>query len=297
MVTERPESRRPGVQHLEHREGVLSFARIATTLLHAPLLWVTMLLYPTASESWGVHARYALLGTRSAGGGRRPGDRLGDVPIGPPLALAASYGPGNGTRKVSPARQRRAMGTIEQALLDGDDAPTDLRPSLANRTITPSPLNVVNVHCSVFKAQERGKARAGARFVGELRPYERSRCDEHVMGNRTEVVTQRCRARPTGGSHGRTTDACAQRRGGAKRRPRQSRRPSAAKRIIRVEVPKDTGPKEDGTGILRVFGLLKPRKSFSERHILLDGASGTPFKLLRPFYELYKSLGLDSFHF
>jgi hypothetical protein len=63
--------------------------------------------------------------------------------------------------------------------LDGDVAPTDLRPSLANRTITPSPLNVVNVHCSVFKAQERGKARAGARFVGELRPYERSRCDEH----------------------------------------------------------------------------------------------------------------------
>jgi hypothetical protein len=27
-----------------------AFARIATTLLHAPLLWVTILLYPTASE-------------------------------------------------------------------------------------------------------------------------------------------------------------------------------------------------------------------------------------------------------
>jgi hypothetical protein len=81
--------------------------------------------------------------------------------------------------KSSPARKWRARGRIEQALLDGDVAPTDLRPSLANRTITPSPLNVVNVHCSVFKAQERGKARAGARFVGELRPYERSRCDEH----------------------------------------------------------------------------------------------------------------------
>ena len=39
-------------------------------------------------------------------------------------------------------------------------------------------------------------------------------------------------------------------RTGAKRRPRQSRRPSAAKRIIRAEVPKDTGPKEDSTGIL-----------------------------------------------
>src|SRR5215218_1715701 len=54
---------------------------------------------------------------------------------------------------------------------------------------------------------------------------------------------------------------------------------------------------EDGTSVLLVFGLLKPRKSFSERHILLDGAPGTPLKLLRPFYELYKSLGLDSFRF
>src|SRR5215212_480348 len=115
--------------------GSLIPARIATTLLHERLPWVRIVLYPTASESWGVHARYALLGTRSAGGGRRPGDRLGAVPIGPPLALAASHGPGNGTRKVSPARQRRAMGRIEQALLDGDVAPTDLlRPSPANRT-------------------------------------------------------------------------------------------------------------------------------------------------------------------
>jgi hypothetical protein len=39
-----------GVLHLEHSEGALSFARIATTLLHERLLWVTMLLYPTASE-------------------------------------------------------------------------------------------------------------------------------------------------------------------------------------------------------------------------------------------------------
>ena len=38
--------------HLELRcsEGVLSFARIATTLLHERLPWVTILLYPTASE-------------------------------------------------------------------------------------------------------------------------------------------------------------------------------------------------------------------------------------------------------
>jgi hypothetical protein len=42
--------RRTGVSHLEHSEKVLSFARIATTLLHERLPWVTSLLYPTASE-------------------------------------------------------------------------------------------------------------------------------------------------------------------------------------------------------------------------------------------------------
>jgi hypothetical protein len=49
---------------------------------------------PDSKRERGGYARYALLGTRSAGGGRRPGDRLGAVPIGPPLALAASHGPG-----------------------------------------------------------------------------------------------------------------------------------------------------------------------------------------------------------
>src|SRR5215211_1202428 len=49
---------------------------------------------PDSKRERGVHARYALLGTRSAGGGRRPGDRLGAVSIGPPLALAARCGPG-----------------------------------------------------------------------------------------------------------------------------------------------------------------------------------------------------------
>src|SRR5215208_6735025 len=52
------------------------------------------LLVPDSKRERGVHARYALLGIRSAGGGRRPGDRLGAVPIGPPLALAARCGPG-----------------------------------------------------------------------------------------------------------------------------------------------------------------------------------------------------------
>jgi hypothetical protein len=49
---------------------------------------------PDSKREKGVHDLYALLGTRSAGGGRRPGDRLGAVPVGPPLALAASRGPG-----------------------------------------------------------------------------------------------------------------------------------------------------------------------------------------------------------
>src|SRR5215203_1738471 len=49
---------------------------------------------PDSKRERGVHALYALLGTGSAGGGRRPGDRLGAVPISPPLALAARCGPG-----------------------------------------------------------------------------------------------------------------------------------------------------------------------------------------------------------
>jgi hypothetical protein len=83
-----------GVSHLEHSENVLSFARIATTLLQERLPWVTILCCTRQQAREGRHARYALLGTRSAGGGRRPSDRLGAVPFGPPLALAASHGPG-----------------------------------------------------------------------------------------------------------------------------------------------------------------------------------------------------------
>src|SRR5215207_9484087 len=59
------------------------------------------LLVPDSKRERGVNARYALLlGTRSAGGGRRPGDRLGAVPIGPPLALAARRGPGLTHRRL-----------------------------------------------------------------------------------------------------------------------------------------------------------------------------------------------------
>ena len=52
------------------------------------------LVVPDSKRERGVHARYALLGTRSAGGGRRPGYCVGAVPVGPLLALAASHGPG-----------------------------------------------------------------------------------------------------------------------------------------------------------------------------------------------------------
>src|SRR5215207_5677563 len=66
---------------------------------------------PDSKRERGVHARYALLGTRSAGGGRRPGDRLGAVPVGPPLALAARCGPGLTHRKLPrPVNGERGAG-------------------------------------------------------------------------------------------------------------------------------------------------------------------------------------------
>src|SRR5215218_7533627 len=67
---------------------------------------------PDSKRERGVHARYALLVTRSAGGGRRPSDCLGGaVPIGPPLALAASHGPGLTHRRLPrPANVERWAG-------------------------------------------------------------------------------------------------------------------------------------------------------------------------------------------
>jgi hypothetical protein len=82
-------------------------------------------------------------------------------------------------------------------------------------------------------------------------------------------------AHPTGGSHGLTTRGTAQRGEGAKRRPRQVQQvPSAAKSIIRAEVPKDPGP----------VGWLRPHRIVSihlNQSSLLEGRStnnsaGTP---------------------
>ena len=63
---------------------------------------------------------------------------------------------------------------------------------------------------------EWGNAKVGApygRVVGELRPYERSRCAEH--GVRVNTALGKECARPTGGSHALTTDAPEQRFNGA----------------------------------------------------------------------------------
>jgi hypothetical protein len=57
--------------------------------------------------------------------------------------------------------------------------------------------------------RDRTKRRAGAWGPWELRPYERNRCAEHGVTVNTALGME-C-ARPTGGSHGRTTDAPEQR--------------------------------------------------------------------------------------
>jgi hypothetical protein len=90
---------------------------------------------PDSKRERGGHARYALLGTRSAGGGRRPGHRLGIVPIGAPLALAASRGPGL-TYSTFPARKWRARGRIEHTLLDGEFSVRPNRPKTFARNPT-----------------------------------------------------------------------------------------------------------------------------------------------------------------
>jgi hypothetical protein len=84
-----------GILHLAslQRRGLILREDCYNVVTRAPTVG-NDLVVPDSKRERGVHARYALLGTRSAGGGRRPGDRLGAVPIGPPLALAARCGPG-----------------------------------------------------------------------------------------------------------------------------------------------------------------------------------------------------------
>src|SRR5215213_3197037 len=92
------ESIEAGVLHLASlQRGSLTLREDCYNVVTCPPTVGNDLLVPDSKRERGVHARYALLGTRSAGGGRCPHDRLGAVPFGPPLALAGSYGPGNGT--------------------------------------------------------------------------------------------------------------------------------------------------------------------------------------------------------
>src|SRR5215217_9387925 len=97
----------------------------------------------------------------------------------------------------------QAIDRIEPPLLDGgrSSTPSDLRPSLAT--------TLYHKKLQMFLFATKGRSPVAR----ELRPYERGRCAEHGrMG---------C-ARPTGGSHGRTTRGPAQRRGrNAKAAPRR----------------------------------------------------------------------------
>jgi hypothetical protein len=72
-------------------------------------------------------------------------------------------------------------------------------------------------------------------------------------------------------------------RGPRPNRPKNLRPLSAPyqkKRRMFLSITKGRNPKaptlEDDTSVLLVFGLLKPRKSFAERHIFLDRAPGLP---------------------
>jgi hypothetical protein len=56
---------------------------------------------------------------------------IGDCTYWPAAGFSSEVRAGVDALKSSPARKWRAMGRIEQTLLDGDVAPTDLRPSLA----------------------------------------------------------------------------------------------------------------------------------------------------------------------
>ena len=86
-----------------------------------------------------------------------------------------------------------------------------------------------------YAAWERGKAKGRGSVSRELRPHERSRCAEH--GGLLACIPW-C-ARPTGGSHTRTTGDLTQRFMGAKRRaaPRKGVLKGAAKGIIEAETP------------------------------------------------------------
>jgi hypothetical protein len=78
-----------------------------------------------------------------------------------------------------------------------------------------------------------GNAKGRSPVAWELRPHDRSRCAEHGGG-----------ARPTGGSHGLTTDTPAQRFKGTMRWPRWkwSEKSAAFAGSIKAGVLRGSGP-------------------------------------------------------
>jgi hypothetical protein len=101
-----------GVLHLASlQRGSLILRESCYNVVTRPSTVGNDLVVPDSKRERGVHARYALLGTRSAGGGSCSGNRLGAVPIGPPLALAASRGPGLTHRRLPrPVNGERGAG-------------------------------------------------------------------------------------------------------------------------------------------------------------------------------------------
>jgi hypothetical protein len=135
MVTERPESRRTGVSHLAQRRGLILRESCYNIATRAPTVGKDSVV-PDSKRQRGVHARYALLGTRSAGGDRRPGDRLGGCTYWPAAGFSSEPRAGVSVLDSSPARKRRARGRIEHTLLDGEFSVRPNRPKTITRNLT-----------------------------------------------------------------------------------------------------------------------------------------------------------------
>jgi hypothetical protein len=95
-----------------------------------------------------------------------------------------------------------------------------------------------------------------------------------------EVVSVSC-ARPTGGSHGRTTDAPAQRFKGAKRRPRQRGAPQKrGQGHYKGREPRRAPPrlaKVAGEGMLVPLGIMRPQRMLGREGLgHRDGAKRRP---------------------
>src|SRR5215212_6649294 len=161
------DSIKAGVLHLASlQRGNLILARIATTLLHERLPWVTTSLYPTASER-----EECMLALCSSGYSQRwrwlePWRLIGGCTYWSAAGFSSEVRAGVDPLKTSPARQWRAMGRIEHTLFDRgrSSTPSDLRPSPAT---PPIPHKVTDV--SIY---DRGpEPRRVPAFSGHLCDY------------------------------------------------------------------------------------------------------------------------------